>query len=658
MRRTFRRWLQVEPITPTELIHLGLKQDEERRAWEAAARRMRSELEGLRSTERQYRTQELERVSEFIEARALAGMGPWLPTEGAGKVLVGEASRALGLREANPIVSQGAYGDIELALQNVEWRREINLSWLEFSRWGIQQLILICRLHYIKNPLIRRGVNITAQYIFGRGIEISSSDPDADEVITDLVEANKAILGQAALSELQRQKTYDGNLFFVCFADTVATGAMQLRMIDATEVFEVVTDPNDTKRPWFYKRQWQAKEMNKDTGQVMPVNKVAYYPSLDIVEAPLPDEPTPATWKEIDGKPLLWNAPVLHRKVGAVANWHFGCPPIYPALDWAKESVRYLSACADVAQALSQIALTITTKGGMQALEGIKQQIQTNVGPQSALWDSNPPAIKGSTFAAGTGTVIEAFRTQGAGQDPEKVRRYIHMVAIVFGLPETFFADASTGSLATAQSLDRPTELCMLEAQEQWREDLVRIVTYALKVSAGATKGKLREALDRRNRQVVNIAEAKRKRRANGTQVYEAPAADSQDIDVRVTFPAIREGDVPALVGAIVQAMTLGNRGGQIVGIDEKTGARLLLEQLGVENPDELVELMYPKGEYDEDRTKEPLPAPIGRAVPDPGGQPQAPGGKDPAPIDKKVASEALRNLAEAIKRFMRERAA
>ena len=40
----------------------------------------------------------------------------------------------------------------------------------------------------------------------------------------------------------------------------------------------------------------------------------------------------------------------------------------------------------------------------------------------------------------------------------------------------------------------------------------------------------------------------------------------TSDIEVRVDFPAIREGDIPALVAATVQAMTLGNRGGQVVG--------------------------------------------------------------------------------------------
>ena len=52
---------------------------------------------------------------------------------------------------------------------------------------------------------------------------------------------------------------------------------------------------------------------------------------------------------------------------------------------------------------------------------------------------------------------------------------------------------------------------------------------------------------------------------------------------------------------------------------------------------------MYPDKEYDPDRTTAPLPAPIGKAEPDPGGEPQDPGGKDPKPTDKKVAAAEQR---------------
>src|SRR5690348_3275367 len=163
-----------------------------------------------------FRQDYVERACELIEARQMQGAGPWLVAESRGSA----ASGATAIRESNPITSQGAFGDIELALQNVEWRREINLSWLEFSRWGIQQIILISRLYYIKNPIMRRLIDISSIYVFGRGVEVSSDDDGANDVITEFFERNKSTLGQIALVELEKRKYYDGNLFFAFFSDT------------------------------------------------------------------------------------------------------------------------------------------------------------------------------------------------------------------------------------------------------------------------------------------------------------------------------------------------------------------------------------------------------------------------------------------------------
>ena len=105
----------------------------------------------------------------------------------------------------------------------------------------------------------------------------------------------------------------------------------------------------------------------------------------------------------------------------------------------------------------------------------------------------------------------------------------------------------------------------------------------------------------------------------------------------------IREGDMPANVIAISNAMTLQNKGGQIVGIDEKVGVSLLYEELGVPDYQDVLDEQYPekpngvKGTpgytpaYDPNRTKQLLAPPVPKAVPTPGG-PQTPGGVNQAP--------------------------
>jgi hypothetical protein len=543
-------------------------------------------------------------VHELWEARAMRGSGPWLPSDPQDMVGVAPASmRETDLNESDLPGNQGAMGDFELALQSVDWRREINFAWLQFSRWGIQQIILISRLYYLKNPIIRRLTDVCALYTFARGVDISISDEPMNDVLKDFFLRNQVCFGQSALVEQQKAKYYDGNIFWVFFGDDKGSGETNARTIDAVEVQDIICDPEDADTEWYFLRQWSRRKFNEATGEVSTEMTHAWYPALGFDPAVKPEK--------LRNYPVFWNRPVLHRKCGTVGKWNFGCPRAYPALDWAKASRKYLEACASVKAALAQIAMTITTKGGQQALAGIKQQLETTVATgNSGYFDNNPTAVNGSIFASGPGTALAAFKTSGEGGDPEEVRQYKLMCCMVFGVPETFLGDVQTGNLATATSLDRPTELMFLAEQESWREDFIRIAQYVIGVSAKATSGKVREAHKKviDSKKVINICEARRISLADGKWRYarenEVPAG-SDKFEIKVTFPAIREGDVPALVSATVQAGTLGTQ--EVVGIDEKTMVILLYELLGVENGVEIAEKMYPEESYifDRDEQKE-----------------------------------------------------
>lgn len=602
-----RQWLRSQLASLYKHLHPKVDQSQTIKA-------LSSQLEESRAREDQYRADYVERASELVEARQMAGAGPWLVAESRSGVDTPGAK----LRESDPITSTGAFGDISLALENMQWRREVNLAWLEFSRWGIQIIILISRLYYIKNPIIRRLIDISAFYVFGRGVEVSSPDEAANDVLKEFFERNNSVLGQVALVELEKRKYYDGNLFFAFFADIQNKGLVSVRTIDATEIMDIICDPDDSDYPQYYRRSWTQRIFDSGTGNTSTHNVEAWYPALKFAMDTADDPSKRLT--VINGLPVQWESPVHHRKCGGVAKWHFGCPLIYPALDWARNAKRYLEACLTVRMSLSQISMTLTTKGGQQAIQGAKGQLQTTAGPGAQSYDTNPTAVSGSIFASGPGTVLSAFNSKGAGGDPEEVRRYLLMCCMVVGVPETFLADVSTGNLATATTLDRPTELSFLEKQEAWREDLLVISKFVLSVSKGAPSGKLRES----HGSMVTIRETRRVRSRDGRRMVDAKESPKAgEVIVSVNFPNILEGDVPAMVGALTGAMTLGNKGGQVVGIDEKAGVRKLYDLVGIDEGDELTEEQYPEGEYDPDRTKELLPTAIARAVPTPGGQPQ-----------------------------------
>ena len=350
---------------------------------QAQIRDLSEALTGATNQDQFYRNDYFARAAELVEARQMGGSGPWLVAE-ARQLLKArpDADGAAILKESNPLLSRGAFGDIEFALQNIEWRREINQSWLEFSRWGIQQVMLIARLYYIKNPICRRLIDIAACYVFGRGVELSSPDEDANSVLKDFLRRNKQTLGQIALAGHERSKFTDGNLFFVFFPDSENTGEVNIRTIDATEIMDIVTDPDDADTPWYYRRCWTQRQFDPNTGTMAQASAERWYPALRFNPTVKP--------QAINGIPVMWNNPIHHRRCGAIAKWNFGCPLIYPALDWARESRKYLEACASVMQALNQIALKFQTKGGQAAIAGIKQQMGTTVGVNTSAWDMNP----------------------------------------------------------------------------------------------------------------------------------------------------------------------------------------------------------------------------------------------------------------------------
>ncbi len=251
-------------------------------------RELSGQLAEVRRIDDEARSDYMESLSELKEARAMTGAGPWTIGPAAAREtdnLLQSAYESfrtrVNLRE-NAITAQGAFGDFDLALENIGWRRETSLSWMEFSRWGIQQIILVSRLYYIKNPLIRRGIDVSSAYVFGRGVEVSSDNQAADDVLNSFFESNSKVLGQIALTELEKRKYYDGNLFFVFFADDQNSGAVTIRTIDATEVQEIICNPQDSDEPWFYKRIWIQQNFNVETGTVTTSSQQAYYPDIDL----------------------------------------------------------------------------------------------------------------------------------------------------------------------------------------------------------------------------------------------------------------------------------------------------------------------------------------------------------------------------------------
>ncbi|MBN1629628.1 MAG: hypothetical protein JW990_07690 [Thermoleophilia bacterium] len=476
---------------------------------------------------------------------------------------------------------QERMAELELALEDLNWVRLSFESEQEFSRDGLKRIVALSRLMFLKNPLINRAVTLQAMYVWGQGISIEAKHPAVDAAVQAFLddEKNKAELtGHQARTLKEQDLQTEGNLFFVFFCHRY-TGRVRVRTIPLDEIEEIITSPDDRKEPWYYKRVWSSVELDYGSGAVtVRASQTVYYPDWRYNPTPKPDK--------IGGHPVMWDTPVYHVKVGGLSGMRFGVPETYSGLDWARAYKEFLEDWATIVRAYSRFAFNLTTKGGKKGLAAAKAKLGTTAGTSRA--DTNPPPVAGAVFAAGDGRTLEPIRTAGATTKAEDGRRMLLMVAAATGLPETFFGDIQGGTLATAKSLDRPTELKFSDRQELWISIHQAILNYVIDKRA--------LAVAYRDLQGVYVIDDEGDDGRVVLTTRDPETGDPIDRHIDIDFPSILEHDKAADVDAIVRAATLDGKAPAGT-MDPKTVSRLLLTALGQDDIDDLLDEIFPEDE-------------------------------------------------------------
>lgn len=466
---------------------------------------------------------------------------------------------------------------VELEQDSLGWNRLISLGETEFSREGLRTITRLARLNFLKNPLVNRGVNVQALYVWGQGVEIAAEAEEVNAVIQDFLDdpKNRAELTShqaQTLKEVDLQVT--GNLFFVLFTDPVF-GRVRVRSVPIDEIGEIICNPEDAKEPWYYKRVWSVTTVSMDSGLSVGKATTAYYPDWRYKP-----KAKPAT---IGAHEIHWLEPIYHIKTGGMSDMRFGLSEVYQALDWAKAYKAFLENWATIMQAYARFAMRLTTLGGKAGIAAAKTKLATTLGTTTA--EVNPPPLTASTFIGMPGADVQPIRTAGATTSAEDGRPLKLMVATAVGLPETFFGDVSVGTLATAKSLDRPTELKFVDRQALWRDILQDFCQFVIDASVSSTKGKLKGKVtksDFGDDEIILLG-------------INQSANENMSRLVTITFPPILERDMEARIRAIVSAATLDGKA-QAGTMDDRTLVRLLLTALGLEDIDELVDAIAPEG--------------------------------------------------------------
>lgn len=490
--------------------------------------------------------------------------------------------------------------ELELAMEDVGWLRLGAEAEREFSRDGLRRIAAMSRLAFIKNPLIQRAVALQALYVWGQGVTIQARHPALDAVVQAFLDDKKnraELTSHQARTFKELDLQVDGNLFFVFFPNAV-TGRVRVRTIAPDEIVEIVCNPEDAKEPWYYRRTWNERRLDVATGQTVPLRRIAYYPDWQYNPLAKP--------QHIGEHSVEWASPVYHVKVGGLSDMRFGVPETYAALDWARAYKSFLEDVATVMRAVSRFSAKVTTKGGSRGIAAAKQKLSTTLAAGGSGSETNPPPVAGSVFVAGEGTDFTPLNVRGVTIAPEDGRRFLLMVCAAMGIPETFTGDVSVGTLATAKSLDRPTELKYVDRRTLWGDVLGAILGYAIDWAARAPRGALQGlatvTTDDDGELVVRFGD-------------DPETQQPLDRGVAIAFPSILEHSVTEQVDAIVKAATLGAPGTLAGTLDLKLLTRLLLTALGVEHVDELLAQLFPE---DEAAAGDPTPPENPAPPPDP----------------------------------------
>lgn len=468
---------------------------------------------------------------------------------------------------------QEGMAELELALEDLNYIRMSADSENEFSRTGLDKIVDLSRLMYIKNPLIKRQVQVKSLYVWAQGINVRAKNNEINVVLQAFWDDDKnrvELTGHQARMLKEVDLEVDGNLFFVFFIRP-SDGRVRVRSIPIKEVREIVSDPNDAKSPRYYLRVWKETKINEITGRKNTVQKKAYYPDWGYIPTNKPPK--------LGNIEIRWDEPVYHVRIGGFSDWKFGLGEVYAGIDWARAYKGFLEDWASLTKSLSKIAWKMTTPGGKKAVLAAKTKIASTLGSGTSN-ETNPAPTTGSTFIGGQGVDLQPMNIRGANVSADDGRRLLLMAAAGAGLPETYYGDVSVGTLATAKTMDRPTELMMLERQTMWIDVLRNIFKFVLMWAVKATDGPLRG--------IGRIDEIESSEEIERKLVW----ADGINTMLDIDFPPILEHDMQAAVQAVVTALTL--NGQDIRLLDDAQGTRLILNALGVDDVDEIMTELFP----------------------------------------------------------------
>lgn len=292
---------------------------------------------------------------------------------------------------------------------------------------------------YTGNPVAKRVVSINTQFVLGKGVAATCKDPVAQEWWDKFASYNKLGTSRGGVTRAgSRLRMWndmlctDGELFF-SFKDE---GEMlKVNTLDSATILDVVTDPADIEKVFFYHQQYSTP-YNQFSAPGVPSTKhiIRQLPARD----------------------------VLHVKINVFENEKRGRSDLYTILGWLKRLKDLIN--ANVIKAYFHACYTwdYAIKGNATDVSSFARQNQSKV------------PVPGSAYVHNEGvtrTLISPTGVAGGAVDNDLLG-LLNMISLGSGIPLAYLAASFAGSRAAALTETEPASKLFYDRQSLWDEIL------------------------------------------------------------------------------------------------------------------------------------------------------------------------------------------
>lgn len=433
-----------------------------------------------------------------------------------------------------------------------------HMGYDQIASWGGQEPgeedrrreVKNARWYYQWDPVTGQAVALWTDFGFGQTITITPNDPAAEEDWTEFWRAtrNRPLLGARKIHKLSNDLLVDGELFLAFFVNK-ENGESTLRSIDTLEITELVRDPEDKETVLYYRRDFTTGKNNAPT--------TWYYPDWQAEPEALARAGLPKGAIIASDMKDTTDVVVLHVAMNEIKGR--GWPLMTRGAPWSKAYWNFLQDRAAIARKVAMYVDKLRVKGGSRALDAVKSFVQSSMVNTPGSGETNPPATAGSDWLENEAVKRERLpQSTGAGDARIDGMTIVSQAGIGMGItnPALLGRPDAMQNRATARELAVPMirrwDRYQLLWGSVWR-DMVEIVLTMKEKYGGAS--------------------------------YEDKGAN-------VSTDASIQMELDILSRALIDLSNAGL-------IPKREAALIILKrpEFGIENADELINVLYPKTE-------------------------------------------------------------